>query len=94
MRKGVANGNSFSYYNDLVRYINMAIMIIPIISTQIPARNISLAFTFPVANTMVLGAVAIGKTNPKDAAKVAGIINTNGSKFISLLNAAKTGNIN
>lgn len=66
----------------------------PMKSSTRPTRNISLMSMRLVPNTIVLAAVATGSINPKDAAKVAGIINSKGGKFKSFCKATMMGMAN
>lgn len=52
----------------------------PTISNTKPTLNMSLISIRLVPKTIVLAAVATGNIKPKDAAKVAGIINNSGGK--------------
>lgn len=72
----------------------MVINNIPMASKTKPILNISFMSMRLVPNTIVLAAVATGNINPKEAAKVAGIINNKGGKSKSFCKAIITGMAN
>lgn len=64
---------------------------IPHMFNRIPTLAISITRIFPVPNIIAFGGVATGIMNAQDAERVAGIINSNGSRPIDSASAASSG---